>query len=41
MEDTELVYQEIQNIDPDLVENASDLEELIELILFFGFPAIL
>tara|TARA_R110002020_G_scaffold353150_1_gene566158 strand:- start:7449 stop:7571 length:123 start_codon:yes stop_codon:yes gene_type:complete len=40
MTDTEEIYVEVADIDPDLVENASDLEELIELLLFLGFPTI-
>ena len=40
MDETELLYEEIKNIDPDLVENTDDLEELLELLLFLGFPTI-
>ena len=40
MNDTELLYEEIKDIDPELIENASDLEELLELLLFLGFPTI-
>jgi len=40
MDDTELLYEEIKDIDPELIENASDLEELLELLLFLGFPTI-
>tara|TARA_B100000745_G_C20133109_1_gene388327 strand:- start:673 stop:810 length:138 start_codon:yes stop_codon:yes gene_type:complete len=42
--DTEInaeeLYQAVEDIDPDLVENASDLEDLLELLLFLGFPTI-
>jgi len=42
--DTEInaeeLYQAMQDIDPDLIENASDLEDLLELLLFLGFPII-
>jgi len=42
--DTEInieeLYQAVEDIDPDLVENASDLEDLLELLLFLGFPVI-
>ena len=34
------VHEKIKDIDPDLVENTSDLEELMELLLFLGFPTI-
>ena len=34
------IYKAIENIDPDLIENTSDLEDLLELLLFFGFPTI-
>tara|TARA_B110000495_G_C22708525_1_gene416793 strand:- start:497 stop:619 length:123 start_codon:yes stop_codon:yes gene_type:complete len=40
MDDTELIYEEVKNIDPELIENTSDLEELLELLLFLGFPTI-
>jgi hypothetical protein len=40
MDDTELLYEEIKDIDPELIENASDLEDLLELLLFLGFPTI-
>jgi len=40
MTENEEIYTEVANIDPDLVENASDLEELLELLLFLGFPTI-
>ena len=42
--DTEInaeeLYQAVEDIDPDLVENTSDLEDLLELLLFLGFPTI-
>ena len=40
MDETELLYEEVKNIDPDLIENTDDLEELLELLLFLGFPTI-
>ena len=40
MTDNEEIYIEVADIDPDLIENASDLEELGELLLFLGFPII-
>jgi hypothetical protein len=40
MDDMELIYEEIKDIDPELIENASDLEDLLELLLFLGFPTI-
>lgn len=40
MNDMELLYEEVKNLDPDLIENASDLEDLLELLLFLGFPII-
>jgi hypothetical protein len=40
MPDNEEIYIEVADIDPDLIENASDLEELMELFLFLGFPTI-
>jgi len=40
MDDIELLYEEVKDIDPDLIENASDLEDLLELLLFLGFPTI-
>ena len=36
----EELYQAVEDIDPDLVENTSDLEDLLELLLFLGFPTI-
>jgi len=40
VDETELLYEEVKNIDPDLIENTDDLEELLELLLFLGFPTI-
>ncbi len=40
MTDNEEIYTEVADIDSDLIENASDLEELMELLLFLGFPTI-
>tara|TARA_B100000749_G_scaffold279625_1_gene272880 strand:+ start:846 stop:968 length:123 start_codon:yes stop_codon:yes gene_type:complete len=40
MSDVEEIYEAVEDINPDLVENASDLEELLELLLFLGFPTI-
>ena len=40
MTDNEEIYDVVKDIDPDLVENTSDLEELMELLLFLGFPTI-
>ena len=40
MSDNDEIYAEVVDIDPDLVENASDLEDLLELLLFLGFPTI-
>ena len=40
MDATALLYEEVKNIDPDLIENTDDLEELLELLLFLGFPTI-
>tara|TARA_R100001530_G_scaffold33034_2_gene25966 strand:+ start:851 stop:973 length:123 start_codon:yes stop_codon:yes gene_type:complete len=40
MSDTEEIYEAVEDINPDLIENASDLEELMELLLFLGFPTI-
>jgi len=36
----EVIHEVVRDIDPDLVENTSDLEELMELLLFLGFPTI-
>jgi len=40
MDNIELLYEKVKDIDPDLIENASDLEDLLELLLFLGFPTI-
>ena len=40
MDETELLYEEVKKIDPDLIEKTDDLEELLELLLFLGFPTI-
>jgi predicted transcriptional regulator len=40
MSETEEIYEIVADIDADLVESASDLEELMELLLFLGFPTI-
>lgn len=40
MSDNDEIYVEVADIDPDIVENASDLEDLLELLLFLGFPTI-
>lgn len=40
MTENEQIYAEVAAIDPDLIENASDLEDLLELLLFLGFPTI-
>ena len=40
MDETQLLYEEIVFLDPELIENTSELEELLELFLFLGFPTI-
>ena len=40
MTENEQIYTEVAAIDSDLIENASDLEDLLELLLFLGFPTI-
>ena len=40
MSEVEEIYETVEDINPALVENASDLEELLELLLFLGFPTI-
>jgi len=40
MDETQLLYEEIIFLDSELIENASELEELLELFLFLGFPTI-
>ncbi len=40
MTDNEEIYTEVADIDPDLIENASDLEELMELLLFLDLECI-
>ena len=40
MDNIELLYEKVKDIDPDLIENASHLEDLLELLLFLGFPTI-
>ena len=40
MSEAEEIYEFVADVDPELIENTSDLEELMELLLFFGFPTI-
>ena len=34
------VHEQVKSIDPDLITNGSETEELYEFLMFLGFPTI-